>query len=460
MSQTYYAILTEIGEAKLANATALGSTLQLTHMAVGDAGGQARPPERSQTALFGEKRRALLNSLSTDPDNLNQIIAEQVIPEDAGGWWVREIGLFDAAGDLCAVANCPDTYKPVLASGSGRTQIIRMVLIVTSTEAVTLKIDPSVVLATREHVAKEVSRAISGHKAEADPHSQYTTAQEVADAIKNKADKATTLDGYGITDALPKTGKAADADKLDGYDSAYFAKASDLEAHKAEADPHSQYTTAQEVADAIKNKADKATTLDGYGITDALPKTGKAADADKLDGYDSAYFAKASDLAAAGSKPGRLVVTFKDTPEPGTLVCNGAALNRATYAKLFAAIGTKYGVGDGSTTFNLPNIPDGHALLAANGSAVGSGTPGEVKSHSHTASSWTDSQGAHSHSIRGGLTDIDGGLVGGGRGNQAQTLSTEGAGAHAHNVGVTVNAAGVSNNLAAGLRLLVCIAYE
>jgi len=190
-----------------------------------------------------------------------------------------------------------------------------------------------------------------------------------------------------------------------------------------------------------------------------LGKTAQAADAAKLGGQAPSYYAKASDLAGAGSRPGRFVATFKDTPEPGTLVCNGAAVSRVTYAKLFAEIGTKYGAGDGSSTFNLPNIPDGFALLAANGSAVGSSTAGEVKSHSHTASSWTDTQGAHSHSIRGGLTDIDGGLVGGGRGAQAQTLTTEAGGAHTHNVGTTINAAGVANNLAAGMRLLICIAY-
>ncbi|EMM0234326.1 phage tail protein, partial [Providencia rettgeri] len=89
--------------------------------------------------------------------NKNQIIAEQIIPEQDGGWWIREIGLFDKAGNLIAVANCPETYKPQLAEGSGRTQSIRIVLIVSHTESVTLKIDPSVVLATREYVNTEIT---------------------------------------------------------------------------------------------------------------------------------------------------------------------------------------------------------------------------------------------------------------------------------------------------------------
>ena len=105
-----------------------------------------------------------------------------------------------------------------------------------------------------------------------------------------------------------------------------------------------------------------------------LGKTARSADSAGLEGHPASHFAKASDLALAGSRPGRLVVTFRDTPEPGTLACNGAAVSRTAYAALFAAIGTKYGAGDGSSTFNLPNIPDGHALLAANGSVVGGGS--------------------------------------------------------------------------------------
>ncbi|MBD2786630.1 phage tail protein, partial [Xenorhabdus sp. DI] len=91
-------------------------------------------------------------------------IAEQVIPESEGGWWIREIGLFDKDGILIAVGNCAETYKPQLQEGSGRTQTIRMVLIVSHTDAVSLKIDPSVVLATREYVDSLVTSAITVHE--------------------------------------------------------------------------------------------------------------------------------------------------------------------------------------------------------------------------------------------------------------------------------------------------------
>ncbi|ECD9901431.1 phage tail protein [Salmonella enterica] len=156
MATKYYAVLTNVGAAKLANATALGAQVEITQMAVGDGNGALPTPNPAQTALVHELRRAPLNSLSIDPNNANQIIAEQVIPEDVGGWWIREIGLFDKDGDMIAVANCAETYKPQLQEGSGRVQVVRMILIVSSTAAVTLKIDPSVVLATRQYVDNKI----------------------------------------------------------------------------------------------------------------------------------------------------------------------------------------------------------------------------------------------------------------------------------------------------------------
>lgn len=148
----FYAILTNQGAARLANATALGAQLKLTQMAVGDGNGVVPTPDAGQTKLINQQRIAPLNQLSIDPSNPSQIIAEQVIPEDEGGFWIRELGLFDADGVLIAVANCPESYKPKLQEGSGRTQTIRLILIVSSTAAITLKIDPSVVLATRQYV--------------------------------------------------------------------------------------------------------------------------------------------------------------------------------------------------------------------------------------------------------------------------------------------------------------------
>lgn len=212
MTTKYYAILTNTGAALLANATALGRQLPITQMALGDGGGALPTPDTAQTKLVNERRRAPLNSLSVDPANTNQIIAEQVIPEDEGGWWIREIGLYDANGNLIAVANCPETYKPQLQEGSGRVQTVRMILIVSSTDAVTLKIDPSVVLATRAYadgktaegkaytdaqtgsakieVKAYTDNMLTAHLAAANPHPQYAVSADVAATMKAKLDVA------------------------------------------------------------------------------------------------------------------------------------------------------------------------------------------------------------------------------------------------------------------------------
>ncbi|HBQ8792911.1 TPA: phage tail protein [Klebsiella quasipneumoniae] len=194
MTAKYFAILTNQGAARLANAAALGTKLNLTQMAVGDANGTLPTPDQAQTKLINQKRIAPLNLLTVDPANTSQIIAEQIIPENEGGFWIREIGLYDDDGILIAVANCPETYKPQLQEGSGRTQTIRMILIVSSTSSITLKIDPSVVLATRKYADDKaielklyVDDLMSKHLAAADPHSQYATKDSPTFTGKPKA---------------------------------------------------------------------------------------------------------------------------------------------------------------------------------------------------------------------------------------------------------------------------------
>ncbi|RRV04434.1 hypothetical protein EGJ27_21605 [Pseudomonas sp. v388] len=152
----FFAVLTDIGVAKQAKADALGIPWKITQMAVGDANGTDPLPDVTQLTLIHEQRRAPLNQLKVDPNNRAMIIAEQVIPAEVGGWWIREIGLLDEDDDLVAIANCAPSFKPLLAQGSGRTQVVRINLVVTNTSNVVLKIDPSVVLATRRYVDEKI----------------------------------------------------------------------------------------------------------------------------------------------------------------------------------------------------------------------------------------------------------------------------------------------------------------
>ncbi|HBZ3613144.1 TPA: phage tail protein [Klebsiella pneumoniae] len=214
MTAKYFAILTNQGAARLANAAALGTKLNLTQMAVGDANGTLPTPDPAQTKLINQKRIAPLNLLTVDPANTSQIIAEQIIPENEGGFWIREIGLYDDDGILIAVANCPETYKPQLQEGSGRTQTIRMILIVSSTSAITLKIDPAVVLATRQYVDDKIIEVkgyaddlMKKHVEAANPHKQYPL---IANALKEMVDAGLAgdvLKNLGLGDASGYVGR-------------------------------------------------------------------------------------------------------------------------------------------------------------------------------------------------------------------------------------------------------------
>ncbi|MDH0301243.1 MULTISPECIES: phage tail protein [unclassified Pseudomonas] len=198
----FFAILTAIGEAKQANADALGIPWKIFAMGVGDANGADPIPRREQTMLIGERRRAPLNQLKVDPANPNIIIAEQVIPPDVGGWWIREIGLYDIDGDLIAVANCAPSFKPLLSQGTGKTQVVRLNLIVTSSANIQLKIDPSVVLATREYVDSAIIAVLPKGKVAG----TYTQVRIDERGIVQEGKNPTKLHEYGIDDALPIRG--------------------------------------------------------------------------------------------------------------------------------------------------------------------------------------------------------------------------------------------------------------
>ena len=158
----YYGILTDQGQALLAAAIASGTPLPLTAMAAGDGGGQPVTPLAEMTELVNEVHRAPLNQLFVDPTAPNQIVAEMVMAETIGGFWIRELGLFAESGELFAVCNTPDSYKPVLAEGAGRSLLTRMILIVSDTAAVELIINPDTVMASRAYVdAKLAEHAAS-----------------------------------------------------------------------------------------------------------------------------------------------------------------------------------------------------------------------------------------------------------------------------------------------------------
>lgn len=156
-TQTYYTLLTAVGAAALTNAIAAGTTVALTHLALGDGAGDPVTPTEAATALVHEVHRVPITSVTADPENPSWLVIEAVVPSTVGGWTVRELGLIAAAGTLIAIGNFPPTYKPVLAEGAGRDLLIRMIVETTNAAQVTLTLDPSVVVATNQAIVNAVA---------------------------------------------------------------------------------------------------------------------------------------------------------------------------------------------------------------------------------------------------------------------------------------------------------------
>ncbi|ASL74679.1 phage tail protein [Ralstonia pseudosolanacearum] len=345
MPQTFFIVPTAAGEARDANAKALGQARKYTHVAVGDGGGVLPTPDRDRAALVNERYRAQINAIWQDQANPGQFVAELVIPETVGGWWIRELGLIDADGTLCYYGNCPETYKPQLAEGSGRTQSVRMVVLSASGAAVELKIDPAIVLATRQYVdttiAAELTKLDTGTKA-----GTYRSVTVNSRGQVTGGTNPTTLAGYGITDAVTAgQGLAAGI----GADLATTNKAAgDLNALVT---PGEYYYT-----------SDNANAPSGHGVLKVWRESATMV-FQLIHSSDNEVFTRYR--ASSGTwtawrqlvgQAGLIGYFARSTAPNGWLKANGAAVSRTTYAALYAEIGTTFGAGDGAATFNLPDL--------------------------------------------------------------------------------------------------------
>lgn len=353
-------IHTNYGLQQLARAESTGTQILLTHMAVGDGNGNPVTPDPNQTQLVRERFRATINRVYQNANDPLRFTAELVIPASAGGFTLREVGVFDADGSLFAVGNLPATYKPVDTEGAYSDTVVRLDFMVSNASTITLQVDPNVVVVTQQWITNNVTAGFllpggtTGQvlakvsNADGDVHwVDPTQANVVVDTITEKQTLATSQTVVTLTQTITRglavyiegirlpQGSGVDEWQPDGTDPSKFTlgksypDGSILQAVNNE--PAGSAPAPLERSKNLSDVADKATSR---GNLDVFSK------------------AETRQMAPAG-----LVATFARTTAPtGWMKANGAAISRTTYADLFAAIGTTFGSGDGVTTFNLPDM--------------------------------------------------------------------------------------------------------
>ena len=197
----YTAVFTTYGTQLLAKAIANNKPITVTHFAVGDGNGNAVTVNASQERLVNEKYRATISAVSLDPRNNKQVVFELTIPENIGGFYIREMGVFDAQNKLIAYANCPESFKPTLASGSGKVQVMRMMLLVASSNAVTLTVDDSVIFVTRGQLTPKTITANSANGFDNTGHSHVIDKASTTKAgiVQLTSDTGLESENLGLT---------------------------------------------------------------------------------------------------------------------------------------------------------------------------------------------------------------------------------------------------------------------
>jgi phage-related tail fiber protein len=434
---TYKTIHTTYGLAAIAEAESSGTPIVLTHMAWGDGGGSAVEVDPGATQLVNETYRAAINRVYQEPnDPPGMFTAEGIIPAAVGGFVLREVGLIDSHAGLYAYGNLPEVYKPVLDEGASADAVVRLKFAVENASVITLQIDPNVAVASQQWVLNTIDAAYmlpggtTGQvlaKASNDDGDVVWTDPDVADVVVDPIEEVQTLvNGQTVVDlhATTTLGLVLYVDGVrqapstwtpdPAIDTRLRLKAAVSGTHQliaAQNEPQGQAGMPLQRANNLSDVTDKAqsrTNLEIYAkaevdaLLDRVCPVGM-----KAEFYDSAV-------------------------PPGWLKTNGAQVSRTVYARLFTKIGTHYGAGNGSTTFNLPDDRGNFSRAWDDGRGIdqarpfGSEQPDAFRGHSHSASS--AASGGHSHSATSALA-----------GSHGHTASTGNAGEHSH-AGTTATA--------------------
>ncbi|CZR81463.1 TPA: phage tail protein [Clostridioides difficile] len=225
--QKYYTLLTKAGKASIANATALGKKVDLVKLQLGDGGGSEYSPTEEQTSLKEVVWEGNISNVKIDDDNSNWIVIETVIPGSIGGFMIREVGIFDSENKLIAISKYPETYKPTADSGSVKDLIIRIILVVSNTSSVNLKVDPTVILATLKDI-QELDTKIDINKTELT--SNIETAKTELNNKIGDTTQLTTTDKTNIVSALNEVKTSVDSIETTAEKTSYNNVTSNLTA--------------------------------------------------------------------------------------------------------------------------------------------------------------------------------------------------------------------------------------
>lgn len=439
----YQSIHTDYGLAANAEAEATATPILLTHMVWGDGGGVPVTPDPQATQLVREVYRAAINRVYQEPsDPPGMFTVEGIIPAAEGGFVLREVGVIDASAGLYAYGNLPDVYKPVLDEGATSDAVVRLKFAVANADIVTLQIDPNVAVASQRWVINTIDPAFllpggtTGQvlaKASNDDGDVVWSDPDVASVVVDPIEEVQQLvNGQSVVN-LTLTTTLGLVLYIDGLrlppgdwtpdpeiDTRLTLKTPVSGAHKLIAAQNEPQGMAgiplqrQNNLSDVVNKAAARTNLEIYSKADV-----------------DALLAKAAPVGMKGE-------FYRSAIPTGWLKCNGAAVSRTAYATLFAAIGTTYGAGNGSSTFSLPDDrgnfsrawDDGRGIDA--GRAFGSEQAAAFQAHNHAASS--ASAGGHTHTASSASN-----------GAHTHTASSGGAGAHNH-AGTTRNSGAHSHS--------------
>lgn len=389
----FITIHTNYGLQQLAQAESTGSSIRLTHMAVGDGNGNPVTPNPTQTQLVREIFRTTINRVYQDANNPLRFTAELVIPASAGGFTMREVGVFDADGSLFAVGNLPATYKPVDTEGAYSDTVVRLDFLVSNASTITLQIDPNVVVVTQQWISNNVTAGtiipggttgqVLTKQSNADGDVHWSDPTEALVVVDTVAEKQTLAAGQTIVD-LTETITYGLAVYIEGIRLPMGSGADEWQ-------PDPNITTRVILGKSYPDGSIfQGVNNEPSGSAPApLERSKNLSDVASVEtsrtNLDVFSKAETRQMAPAG-----LVATFaRSTAPTGWLKANGAAVSRTAYADLYAAIGTRFGAGDGINTFNLPDLrgefirgwDDGRGVDS--GRALGSAQGQLIESHDH-----------------------------------------------------------------------------